>query len=264
MSTAEKKIVGLLLLLLLMPACTERRQLRLLREAEEKSDQGRYGEAVDKLKLLVSLNPESESAIKAIFRLGFTLETYLKDYEGALVNYQEFIRVGRDKVSVYEVQKRIATIYFEHYRDPDKSIAAYKRLLASSPESLEADLFQFRIARAFFQQNNFENARQEYQELLEKFPRSQFAARARYEIGNCYYMDNKYDTAIEALKQVLRLHPQSQYATEAEFLMAQCYEQLEKLQNAFQIYENLMGRYSSPGIVEARVSALKRRLNVKP
>ena len=229
-------------------------------DAEEKSNQGHYAESGDSLRHLISLNPESETAIKAIFRLGFTLETYLKDYEGALVNYQEFVRVSKDRVAVYEVQKRVASIYFDHYRDADKSIAAYRRLLVLNAESLEADLFQFRVSQAFSRQNNFDQSRQEFQELLEKFPKSQFAARARYEIGNSYYMESKYEIAIEALKQVLRLNPQSEYATEAEFLMAQCYEQLEKLQNALQIYENLKGRYSSPGIVEFKMQALKKRI----
>ena len=87
-------------------------------------------------------------AVKSLYKLGFTQETYLRDYDSAIFNYQEFIRLSQDRVSIYEVQKRIAGIYFEQYRDPDKAIAAYKKLLTLSPDSLEADLFQFRIAQS--------------------------------------------------------------------------------------------------------------------
>jgi len=250
--------------LFLCVGCTERRQVRLIQSAEEKVSANQYGEAVDLLRKAIAMNPESRPAIKALYKLGFILESYLKDIDGALFNYQEFIRLSQDRVSVYEVQKRIASLHFENQHDPDRAIAAYKKLIAFSPESLEVDLFQFRIAQAYFQQNNFDQARLEYQELLEKFPKSQFGARARFEVANAYYMEGKYDIAIEALKQVMRYHPQSEYATESQFMMGQCYEHQDKLQNALQIYENIQGRYSSPEILNLRVQELKKRLKYTP
>ncbi len=241
-------------------ACTESRQLRLLEQADDKIAHAKYGDGAELLRRSIAMNPESKSAIRALYKLGFTLESYLKDYEGALFNYQEFIRLSQDRVSIYEVQKRIANIYYEQYRESDKSIAAYKKLISFNPESLEADLFQFRISAAYFRLNNFEQARYEYQQLLERFPRSQFTARVRYEIGNAYYMEGKYDIAIEALKQVLRHHSQSEYAIEAQFLMAQCLENSDRALNALQTYENIRGRYSSPEVLELRIAELKKRM----
>lgn len=253
-------IFFLLFCLACFTSCTEQRQLKFLEQADEKISQGQYSDGAELLRKAISANPDSKSAVKALYKLGFTLESYLKDFEGALFNYQEFIRLSQDRVSIYEVQKRIANIYFEQHRDSDKSIAAYKKLISFNPESLEIDLFQFRIGQAYFRQNNFEQARFEYQQLLERFPKSQFTARARFEVGNAYYMEGKYDIALEALKQVLRHHSQSEYATEAQFLMAQCLEHQDKLQNALQTYENIRGRYSSPEVLDLRVAELKKRI----
>ncbi len=257
-------LFSLLIFLFLLVGCTERRQMRLMEQAEDNLSQGHAAEASELLKKAISLNPESKTAVRAIYKLAFTLESYLKDYEGALFNYQEFIRLSQDKVSVYEVQKRIASLYFEQLHDADKTIAAYKKLLVFSPDSLEADVFQFRIAQSYFQQNNFEQARQEYQVILDKYPKSQLTARARYEIGNSYYMDGKYDIAIEALKQVLRHNPQSEWATEAQFLMAECLDRQDKLQAALQTYENIQGRYSSPEILNMRIDDVRKRLKAAP
>ena len=221
----------------------------------------RYAEASEIFHRAIAINPESKIAIKALYKLGFTLETYLKDFEGAVFNYQEFIRLSQDRVSVYEVQKRIANLYFDQYRESEKAVAAYKKLISFNPESLELDFFQFRVAESFFRQNNFDQSRLEYQQLLERFPRSQYSARARFEIGNTYYMESKYDVAIEAWKQVIRHHSQSEFATEAQFMMAQCLEQQGKLQNALQVYENITGRYSSPEILKLRITELKKRLS---
>ncbi len=244
--------------------CTERRQMRFMEQAEEELSRGHATEASELLRKSVALNPESKTAVRAIYKLGFTLESYLKDYEGALFNYQEFIRLSQDRVSIYEVQKRIANLYYEQLHDPDKAISAYKKILTFSPDSLEADNFQYKIAQSFYQQNNFEQARLEYQTLLEKYPKSQLNARARYEIGNTYYMEGKYDIGLEALKQVLRHNPQSEWATEAQFLMAESLDRQEKLQAALQTYENIQGRYSSAEILNSRIAEIKKRMKAAP
>jgi TolA-binding protein len=234
----------------------------MMQAAEEKVSQGQYTEAVDMLRKSIALNPESKTAVRALYKLGFTLESYLQDNEGALFSYQEFIRLSRDHVSIYEVQKRVANLYFEQLHNSEKAIAAYKKLINYSPDSLEVDLFQFRIAQSYFQQNKFEQARYEFQQLIEKFAKSQFSARARFEIANTYYMEGKYDIAIEALKQVVRYHPTSEYATEAQFLMAECLEHQERLTDALQTYENIEGRYSAPVVLGLRISELKKRLKL--
>lgn len=195
-----------------------------------------------------------------MYKLGFTLEIYAKDYPGALFNYQEAIRLSQDPVSIYEIQKRVANIFFEQSKDIDKAIEAYRKLKSFNPKSLELDFFQFRMAEAFFRQNNFEQARVEYQQLVERFPKSPYVEKSRFEIGNAYYMEGKYDIALEAFKQVVRYHSQSEYAVEAEFLIAQCLEQTHKLEGAFQIYENIKTRYSNPKIVQFRIDQLKKRI----
>jgi tetratricopeptide (TPR) repeat protein len=253
-----------LALFLLFCSCTERRQIHLIEQAEDQVNRGNPAQAAESLKKAISINAESKSSVRALYKLGFVQESYLKDLDGALFNYQEFIRLSQDRVSIYEVQKRIANIYFDELRQPDKAIAAYKKLIDFSPDSLEVDYFQFRIAQSYFQQNNFEQSRLEFQQLLENFPKSQYVARARFGIGNAYYMDSKYEIAVEAFKQVLRLNPQSEWATEAQFLMAECLEREEKLQDALQIYQNIQGRYPSPEALNLRIQELKKRLKVLP
>ncbi len=239
--------------------CAERRQARLLEEADGKIGKSSYTEAAEILKKAVSLHPESRTAVKALYKLGFVLETYMKDFEGALFNYNEFIRLGRDPVAAYEVQKRIASLYFEQTNDPDKAAEAYRKLLAMSPESLEGDLFQFRIGQAYFRMNEFEKARDEYQRLLDQYPKSHVVARTRYEIGNSYYMEGKYEIALEALRQVVRYHPQSEYALEAQFLTAQCLEHLDRVPAALQTYEGIRDRYTPREVVELRIGEINKR-----
>lgn len=245
---------------LVLVGCTENRQQRILTEADERSSDTKYAEAAELYRKVVTLNPESKTALKAVYKLGFVQESYLKEFENAIFNYQEFIRLSPDPVAVYEVQKRIASLYFDQVQDMEKAITAYKKLLAYGGDSLEADFFQFRVAQAFFQQNKFDPSRIEYQTLIEKYPKSQYVAKTRYEIGNTYFMEGKYEIAIEALKQVLRNHPQTENALEAQFLMAQCYELLEKPNLALEIYQSIKGRYISSEVVNLRILQLKKRL----
>jgi TolA-binding protein len=245
--------------LLLTAGCSERRQGRLIEEADEKIGRGAYGDAAEVLKRTVALNPESRTAVKALYKLGFVLETYLRDFEGALFNYNEFVRLSVDPVAAYEVRKRVASLYFEQTNDPDKAIESYRKLLAFNPESLEGDLFQFRIGQSFFRENEFEKARDEYQALIEHYPKSHFVARTRFEIGNSYYMEGKYEIALEALKSVVRYHPQSDYSIEAQFLTAQCLEHLDRFPAALQVYESIRDRYTPREVVNLRIAEIGKR-----
>ncbi|MBY0371027.1 tetratricopeptide repeat protein [bacterium] len=249
-----------LLATLLLSACTERRQGQMLEEADTKIGDSSYTEAAEILKRAVALHPESRTATKALYKLGFVEETYLKDFEGALSNYRRFVGQATDPMAAYEVQKRIAALYFEQTGDPDQAVTAYRKLLSMSPESLEGDLFQFRIGQGFFRSNEFEKAREAYQELLAHYPKSHLAARARFEIGNTYYMEGRYDIGLEALKQVVRNHPQSEYAVEAQFLSAECLEHLDQFPAALQTYESIVARYSPREIVELRIREVSKRM----
>jgi tetratricopeptide (TPR) repeat protein len=247
-------------LLLTTISCTERRQDGLLTEAEHYIGDGKHTEASSLLRKVVALDPESKAAAKAMYKLGFLLESYLKDYEGALLSYQEFSRLSQDSVSRYEVLKRVANLYFEYLNDPEKAAETYEKIIELSPDSLERDFLRFRLGKSFFRTNDFEKARQQYQMLIDEFPKSQLVASARFEIGNSYYMEGKYEVAIEALKQVLRHHAGSDYAIEAQFQMAQCLEHQDKLADALATYEAIRENYPSRKVVDFRLASLQKRM----
>ncbi len=253
------KPLSLVLLLAVLSGCTERRQATLLEQAEGRLGESRPAEAAELYRKVISLDVDSKTAVKAYYRLGFAQETYLKDYEGALTSYQEFIKHSEDPVSIYEVQKRLGNICFQQLLDSERAIEIYRKLLLANPDTLEADLFLFRIAQSYFRMNKFEDARKEYQNLLERYPKSQFAAHARYAIGNTYFMQGSYSVAMEALKQVLRLHPNSDDAVEAQYLMAQCLEHDGKIQNATEMYQSLKDRYPVPEVIELRLAEIHKR-----
>lgn len=247
-------------LLFVLVACTERRQGGLVHEAEQFISNGKHTEAAAVLRRAIALDPESKTAVRAMYKLGFLLEGYLQDYEGALMSYQEYSRLSKDSVSRYEVLKRVANLYFEYLNDAQKAAETYEKILELSPDSLEKDFLRFRMGASFFRDNEFDKARQQYQVLLQDFPKSQYAARARFETANAYYMEAKYDVALEAIKQVLRNHAGSDYAIEAQFLMAQCYEHMDKLSDALATYQSVRDNYPSKQVIDLRLTSLQKRM----
>lgn len=251
---------ALVVLVALVVGCTAERQARLLEEADQHAGSGDYRKAAELYRRVVTISPETGTAIRALYKLGFVQETYLRDYEASVLNYGEFLKLTKDPVRAYEVQKRIANIYFEHHRDPEKAIVAYRQLMQMNTESLELDAFQLRIALSHFRKSDFAQARIEFQALVERFPKSQYLPRAKFEIGNCYYMEGRYELAIEALKQVLRSHAQSDYAVEAQFLIGQSQEHQGQLRAALQSYESVKGRYPASDVVDVRMQDVSKRL----
>lgn len=250
-----------LLLLCLWSAggCTGHRQSKFFTLAEEKIQNGSYYEAADMLRRGIILNPENTKAAKAIYRLGFLQEVYLRDYEAALLSYKEYLRLNKNLVGSYEVQKRVANIYFDYTQSFNQAIAAYKRLLDSQRDSLEKDFFHYRVGRSCFLQNNFAQAKAEYELLIEQYPKSQLVPKARFEIGNSYFIEGKYALAIEAFKQVLRFHAQNPQAIEAQFWIAQSYEQIGSVKEARNHYEQLRLKYPTPEVIEKHLRELNLR-----
>ena len=80
---------------LVFVGCTERRQEALLDRADMELSEKHYVEATELLRKTIVADPDSKPAIKAYYRLGFTLETYLSDFEGALLAYQQFVNIAR-------------------------------------------------------------------------------------------------------------------------------------------------------------------------
>lgn len=261
--TSKKGFILFASLLFLLSSCTERRQYRILENADKLQEEKNYTEAIKLYRKVYTMDAESRPAIKAYYRLGFIQETYLKNYDGALLSYLEFMKYNHDSVSRYEVQKRIANLYFSHLLDAEQARSSYEKLLDMSPESLEADQFYFRLGQSNFRLNDFASARKRLQELTDKFPQSPLIARARYDIGNAYFMEGKYAIAIEALKQVLREHPNSQYAIEAQFLMAQCFEHSGKLDRALALYEEIQPQYPVREVLSIRIDDVKKRIREK-
>ena len=255
-----KRNILLLGVVVIFGACTAQRQTRLFNLAEEKIEGGSYFEGADALRRGIALNPQSTMALKAIYRLGLLQEIYIRDYEAALNSYKEYLTIAKDYVGLYEVQKRVANIYFDHFQDPEKAILTYRRLLELQPDSLEKDQFQYRVGRSYFLQNNFSDSRSAYQELVDGMSRSELVPKARFEIGNTYFMEGKFDLAVEVFKQVLRFHAQHPQAIEAQFWIAQSYEQLGDLKQAQLYYEQLRLKYPTPGVIEKRLTDLKARV----
>ncbi|MBI1861577.1 MAG: tetratricopeptide repeat protein [Deltaproteobacteria bacterium] len=252
-------LAALLALTIILVGCTARKQTKFFDLAEEKIQGGSYFEAADAFRRGIALNPESRLALKALFRLGFVQEVYLRDYESALGSYQEYLRLRREPIGQYEVQKRVANIYFDYVQDPERSVTAYRKLLDLQADSLEKDQFIYRIGRSYFLQNNFELARSQYQALIDSVPKSQLVPKARFEIGNTYFMEAKYRLAIDAFKQVVRYHPQHPQAIEAQFWIAQSLEQLGEGLAARTQYEQLRLKYPIPELIEKRLQDIDKR-----
>lgn len=250
-----------LVLFFLFGACTTRQQERLLEQGDRLIASGKHKQGVQILKELIEVDSESRLAAKAFYKLGFFLEVYEKNSGGALFHFEEFIKLNKDPVARYEVLKRMGNLYYETRTQSDRAIDIYSQLLLDYPDSLEADFLQFRLARSYFQTNNFKQAKRQYQKLIEKYPQSQYLSRARFEIGNSYYMEGKYKIAVEAMKQVLRQDPQSEHAVEAQFIMASSLDHMGSLSPAIGLYQGLKGRYFPTEVLDERIKQARRRLS---
>jgi len=241
-------------------SCTYREQTKLYEKAEEKILQEEYSEANSLLKRVVILNTKSKIADKAFYWMGYISEIYLKDYNNAVFNYNEFLTRSTDEVAKYEVMKKIAFIYFEYLNETEKAINVYKKILEINPKTLEEDFFLIKIAESYYRINSFDNTRNYCRSLIDKFPKSEYSVKAHYYLMNTYFLESKCELAIEAAKNLIQFSKSSSYSIEAKFIIGQCYEQIGKFQNAYNIYKELENKYSVPKIIKLRLDEIRKKI----
>jgi hypothetical protein len=124
------------------------------------------------------------------------------------------------------------------------------------------DKYQYMLAQCFYNMRDFDQTRLEYLILLDSYPNSELRPQVYYDIANTYFIEGsgKLDKAIEYYQRVIDEYPDSDLIGECNFYIAASLEEKGELYEALNIYEELLGVYQNPRVVELRIEAVKDML----
>jgi TolA-binding protein len=224
--------------------------------------QGKYDQAASTFYNLYKHHPSFQLAPQALFQSGEVDNLYLKKHQDALLAYLLVEKNYPNTELACKAQGRVAEIYKYRLMDFNRAIVAYQKLLDSGCAAQD-DRVQNELADAYFQLNNFDQARIEFDNLVKNYPKSPLVPEAEYRIGVAYSLDGKIKEAEAAFRRMVREHPKSSFAPEARFALAGVLEEKGELVDALKILQDLKGRYPKAEILTKKIKQIRERIAKK-
>jgi TolA-binding protein len=244
---------------LVVTAC-EQKPKTMLAMAEARWKQGDYLGAVQAYEHLVDEYPKSLYADEAYYAIGTLEYLYLNNDPKAVEALQ---KVGGDHSGsplILQAERTLAEIYEKKYQDHRRAVAEYQKILEQTPDRTIAEEVQYRVGEVYFDQGDFDQARDEWDQLLKQSPKSEWADKALYRTGNSFFLQGRYSEALGIYQEVVRRYPNSDILIEVRFWKAGSLEELDRLEEALQEYRSLIDRYPNPRVIEVKVRSIENRL----
>jgi TolA-binding protein len=239
--------------------------------AEKLWTDGKYASAVSEFDKTAQRDPRGKLGLQALFRAASTQSLFLSQYEDAVKKFRLYVELSEDTPEAWEAQKQIGEILFSKTDQYDLAIQQYKALLKARPDAAETPEFLYRIAKAHFFLQQFDEALDSYRDLIKRYPATLWSEQAAYEIGLTAFTRGEqrpggkgpgmesYQEATEAYQAFLKKYPQSTLVPQARFGIASCLEELDQLDAAYQAYEALKDTYPSRNVIEIKLARIRER-----
>ena len=183
-------------------------------------------------------------AARARMQIGTIYERKpLQDYPKAIAAYQEVSKHHADLTHSAEALYRSGLIYAEKLSTPNEAIQAYKKVIETHPNTLQAMMANFQLGELYRKLNRYNEALQAYETTI-GYPerdrylaggyRDSFADRAQFRIGRVHYDDRRYNEARFAFEEFIQNRTQSpRLAAAYIYLAAICENRNENAQAAY-------------------------------
>ena len=183
-------------------------------------------------------------AARARLQIGTIYERKpLQDYPKAIEAYQEVAKHHEASTHSAEALYRSGLIYAEQLSTPNEAIQAYKKVIETHPNTLQAMMANFQLGELYRELHRYNEALQAYETTI-GYPerdrylaggyKDSFADRAQFRIGRVHYDDRRYNEARFAFEEFIQSRTQSpRLAAAYVYLAAICENQGENAQAAY-------------------------------
>ena len=269
-SSHEKGLIGpknfarvFLLVWIFLVSCSEPMN-PLLQKANEEWIQGRNHSAIETFNEVLKNFSSGVEAEEALFRLGEIHHFSLNNSTQALIYFQEVMQMNRAGEFSYPAQKYIAEIAEFGLKDYDQAIIEYQNLINNYKHKNENGNHQYRIASIYYKKQNHEQALVELNILLENYPKSSWAEETKFKIIEILYALSRCPEAREKYRHFNLEYSESRFKEDMDFVVASCLEEEGHLQEAFNGFKALEGRYIYPAILKMKLVGIEKRMKKQP
>ncbi len=250
----------MLMLTLFLGACQDSQVEKLLNQANEDWVKGHNHSAVEQFKSVLEMAPTGVYAEEALFRLGEINLYGMNDPTQAINYFKEVVQENARGPFRYDAQKYIAEIVETNFKDYDQAIIEYQNLIDRNQVPEDNAEHQFKIAMLFIKKQSYDQAVVEFELLLEHYPKSDWAKQAQYKIVELHFTLGQCKQARRRYQEFVDINPANPYMGEMDFVMASCLEEEGQLVAAYQSFKALEGNYKYPAMVKMKLEGLEGRI----
>ena len=193
-------------------------------------------------------------------QLGKTNALYRHDYKQAINDLQQLIKLYPHSQEAMAARVSIADITQHKLGEIEGAIDEYQIIVLDFPNHDEARRAQLQIINAYFQLQNYKQARMEAQVLEKRWPQSSEATKARFQIANSFYIQGRYTEAIASYEEILQGPLTLTLRSIILFELGNCYQDMGESQRSLAyLYESLT-EHPNPLLVQRKIKRARRRL----
>ncbi len=220
---------------------------------------GQLSEGFADLERVIKKNPESQNALIAARTGSRVALLEAKNYNQALYFYRHLVLYAPDESERLQAEAQVAHIEFEDLTHYDVAIAEYSKLLQLKHTDEEGFEYQFNVAKAYFQLNNFYQSGVEIDELLQR----KLNEDQKFEVllfkANLNLTEKKLEPALKVYNSLLADYPERAKKENVPLALSVCYEEKGDFLKAIKILNELKSSYPSPDFLEVKIKRLEIR-----
>ncbi len=232
--------------------------------AKTEVGRGHFRIALSHLEKVIIRSPNSPLGIEAAREAARLSFFEIKDYYKAVEYYQKIVLNSPDANERMNAQKQIVAIYFDHLTDYQKAVLEINKMVSMLTDAKDRNEYKIRLARAYYYQNNFNQAENEVDEFLKTNPQSDQRFDMTLLKGNIALAKKDLPAAIAIFKIVLADFPERAVKENVGLTLSVCYEELKDFKSAIETLEKLKTTHPMPEYIDIRIKRLQDRLKNQP
>ncbi|MEI7812953.1 MAG: tetratricopeptide repeat protein [Ignavibacteria bacterium] len=171
-----------------------------------------------------------------------------ENYSAAYEHFTEFLNYYGIDDELSSTAKYYVAECLLRLNQKDAAISAFNFFTRRYVLSSFRNEALYKLGALYFDNKEYENARQKFRILVNDYPASEYAGSSLYLIGDSYVKDNKPDEAVNFFKNAISSKKQNNYVDNSIYSLANIYEKTGDYKTAAAYYDTLLAYYKTSSL----------------
>ncbi|MBC8233292.1 tetratricopeptide repeat protein [bacterium] len=166
-------------------------------------------------------------------------------YLEAIAMYTQIMQSNPDTEIAREAHLKAGVVYYKNLSETEKALSIWEKIVKYYPRSKQAGEALWLLGMHYYDNGEYQQARNKFIQLILDFPHSSKIKSARISIAACYEHLNEYQKVISTYTEFERFYPRDSKIPGIVLKKGEIYEQLGRKDKAILEYQRVISDFSS-------------------